>query len=186
MIANHQSVLDPVIIQSSILRAVHSFTKSTQFASGPAVRWLVLRLNGIPTRRYRVDPQVVRVALRLLRQGKVVGIYVEGERSWDGAMQPLRRGAVRLILKAGVPVIPCRLTGTYQVWPRWSRKPRRGRVSVRFGKPLYFGVHDTRSEREAVLEETARQLQQALIDLGGPRLNAPRRALKTGHKEDGA
>ncbi len=167
LIANHQSVLDPVIVQSSILRSVHSFTKSTQFSSGPAMRWLMLRLNGIPTRRYRVDPQVVRVALRLLKEGRAVGIYVEGERSWDGSLQPFRQGAIRLILKAGVPVVPCRLNGTFEVWPRWSRKPRRGRVSVRFGRPLHFGAHDTRAEREAVLDETTARLRQALIDLDG-------------------
>ena len=99
LIANHQSVLDPILIQANCPRIVHSFTKSTQFSSGAVARWLLPRINAIPTRRYRVDPQVVRTALRLLEEGEAVCIYPEGERSWDGLLQPLRRGTVRLILK---------------------------------------------------------------------------------------
>ena len=167
LIANHQSILDPVIVQGAIRRPVHSLTKSTQFSSGPVFRWLMPRVDAIPTRRYRVDPQVVRAALRLLARGEAVGIYVEGERSWDGTLQPFRRGAVRLILKAGVPVIPCGVAGSYDVWPRWSRKPRRTRVSLRFGEPLHFGVHNTRNERDEALEAATERLTRVLAELSG-------------------
>ncbi len=154
-------------MQISCRRPVHSFTKSTQFGSR-VFRWLLPRLNAIPTRRYRVDPQVVRVALRLLEKGEVVGIYPEGERSWDGQLQPLRRGTVRLILKAGVPVVPCGVIGSYDVWPRWGSGPKRARVRIRFGEPLEFGKHDSREERERALADTTRRLREALEQLSDP------------------
>ncbi|MGI9626203.1 MAG: lysophospholipid acyltransferase family protein [Longimicrobiales bacterium] len=167
LIPNHQSVLDPILVQANCPRPVHSFTKSTQFSS-PTFRWLLPRVNAIPARRYRVDPQVVRVALRLVERGEVVGIYPEGERSWDGSIQPLRRGTVRLLLKAGVPVVPCGVVGSYDVWPRWSKKPRRCRVRIRFGEPIDFGRHDTKQDREMALEAATRRLSEALQALNDP------------------
>ena len=167
LIPNHQSVLDPILVQAVCPRTVHSFTKSTQFGSS-VFRWLLPRLHAIPTRRYRVDPQVVRVALRLVEDGEGIGIYPEGERSWDGSLQPLRRGTVRLLLKAGAPVIPCAVVGSYDVWPRWSRRPRRCRVSIRFGEPIQFGRHDRREDREKALDGAIARLAKALEDLGGP------------------
>ena len=63
-------------------------------------------------------------------QGEGVGVYPEGERSWDANLQPFRRGTIRLLLKAGVPIIPTGVVGSYDVWPRWSRTIRRRRVKV--------------------------------------------------------
>lgn len=161
LLANHQSLLDPILVQAAIRRPVHTMTKSTQFGH-PFMGWVMPRINAFPVRRYRVDPQAVRVVLRLLEEGKGVGIYPEGERSWDRRIQPLRRGTVRVILKAGVPVILCGVSGTYGIWPRWSRRLRRRRVRIRFGEPLSFGRHDDRESREEALPGAIRRLDETL------------------------
>ena len=164
LMANHRSILDAVFAQTACPRPVHTMTKSTQFGRAP-FGWLLPRLHTFPVRRYRVDPQAVRTALRLLESGKPVGVYPEGERSWDGRPQPFRRGTVRLILKAGVPVVPCGISGSYEVWPRWSRRPVKRSVTVRFGAPLHLGRHDTRAEREAAFDQARSRLRSALIQL---------------------
>lgn len=152
LVASHQSFLDPIFIQSHLRRAPHTLTKSTQFAGG-FWGWVLPRLQAIPTRRYRVDPQVVRTVLRRLAAGEGVCIYAEGERTWDGAVQPLRRGTIRLLLKAGVPVIPCGTAGSFDVLPRWSHSLRRQDVWLRFGEPIHLGVHDDRAERDGRVDE---------------------------------
>lgn len=166
---NHNSLLDAGFAQVACPRTVHTMTKSSQFRA-PVSRWLLSGLQAFPVRRYRVDPQAVRTVLRLLGEGRGVGIYPEAERSWDGRPQPFRRGAIRLILKAGVPVVPCGITGTYHVWPRWTGRPVRGVVTVRFGAPLVFGRHDTSKEREGAFEGAESALRRALTGLtaGGP------------------
>jgi 1-acyl-sn-glycerol-3-phosphate acyltransferase len=167
LVANHQSILDPIFIQSNCPRPVHTLTKSTQFSRFP-FRWLLPRILALPARRYRVDAQVVRMILRRLAQGEVVGIYPEGERTWDGALQPLRRGTVRVLLRAGVPVVPCGISGAFDVWPRWVGGPRRGgEVVLRFGRPLHFGVHRSRPARDAALPDAMAQLRAALSELSG-------------------
>lgn len=161
LVANHQSVLDPILIQTVCPRPVHTMAKSTQFAH-PIFAWLMPRLHSFPVRRYQVDPQAVRTALRLLAAGEPVGVYVEGERSWDGRLQPPRLGTLRLILKAGVPVVPCTIAGSYDVWPRWDRGIRRGDVHITFGEPLLFPQLDDREARNRALGETAARLMAAL------------------------
>lgn len=166
LVANHQSYLDPILIQAVVRRPVHTMAKSTQF-SDPITGTIVKSLKGLPARRFEIDPQVVRLALRHLAAGDGVGIYIEGERTWDGRLQPPRLGTIRLILKAGVPVVPCGISGAYDVWPRWIRRPRRGTVRIRIGPPLVFPRLDRRNEREPVVPETADRIMRAIADLAG-------------------
>lgn len=171
LVANHQSVLDPILVQVVCPRPLHTLTKSTQFA-GRFMGWVMPRVNAIPTRRYRIDPQAVRVVLRRLSAGEGVGIYPEGERSWDATLQPFRRGTIRLLLKAGVPVIPCGVTGSYDVWPRWSRTIRRRSVRVEFGPALLWPAMHQRTGRNEMLPEAAAQLRATLEALTNNRPSA--------------
>ena len=163
LIANHQSYLDPVLIQAVVRRPIYTMAKSTQF-SDRLTGGLLKRLNSFPVRRFEIDPQAVRIVLRHLDRGRGVGIYIEGERSWDGRLQPPRLGTVRLILKAGVPVVPCGISGAYDVWPRWGR-PRRGPVRIRIGEPLRFPTLHRRAEREAELTRATDRLMSEIARL---------------------
>lgn len=169
LVVNHLSILDPVIVMASCPRPLETLTKSTQFASGKFFPWALPRAGAIPARRYKVDPQAVRTVLRVLERGGGVCIYPEGERSWNGTLQPLRRGTVRLLLKTGVPVVPCGISGSFEARPRWSRTLYRTRVSLRFGEPILLGVHDTRVERDRAHDSAARRISSALRRLSGER-----------------
>lgn len=164
LVANHQSYIDPLLIQAVVPRPVHTMSKSTQF-SAPVTGRIVKSLKGFPVRRFEIDPQAVRIALRLLRQDQAVGIYIEGERTWDGRLQPPRLGTLRLILKAGVPVVPCGVRGAYDAWPRWDRRIRRSTVTIRFGQPLRFPQLDRRADREAHLSDASERIMTALAVL---------------------
>jgi 1-acyl-sn-glycerol-3-phosphate acyltransferase len=164
LVANHQSFLDPIIVQVICRRPLHTLAKSTQF-TGKIMGWVMPRVYAIPTRRYRIEPQAVRVVLRRVAEGEGVGVYPEGERSWDAQLQPFRRGTIRLLLKAGVPVIPCGLAGSYDVWPRWSKKVRRRRVRVEFGKAIRWPAMDRREERNAFLQAATDELKETLASL---------------------
>jgi len=161
VIANHQSYLDPLLINAVTPRILHSMAKSTQF-SGRFMGWWMPFIYTFPVRRYQTDPQAVRIVLRRLAAGEPVMIYVEGERTWDGRLQPPRLGTIRVLLKAGVPIIPVRIDGAYDVWPRWHRKIRPGRITIRFGPSIRFPRLDSRADREAVLAEARDRIVAAL------------------------
>ncbi len=161
LFANHQSIMDPIMIEAVCPRPIHAMAKSTQFAS-PFMSWLMRRLKAFPVRRYQIDPQAVRLALRRLDQGEVVGIYVEGERSWDARLQPPRRGTIRLALHAGVPIVPCTITGSYNVWPRWDRRLRLEPIRIDFGAPFRLPLIRERAARDAAVDEAAATVMGAL------------------------
>lgn len=161
LISNHQSVMDPMLIQSLCPRPMHAMAKSTQFGV-PVIGPIMTHCYAYPVRRYQVDPQAVRWSLRLLAAGHPVAIYIEGERTWDGRLQAPRPGTVRLALKAGVPIVPCAVAGAYDVWPRWDARPRRGAIHVRFGEPFLLPKLDHRVDREPVLPEMAERIMSAI------------------------
>lgn len=164
LVSNHLSYLDPLLIQSVCPRILHAMAKSSQFTV-PVIGPLMARLHSFPVRRYQVDPQAVRITLRRLRAGEGVSIYMEGERSWDGRLQAPRLGTLRLILKAGVPVVPCAIAGSYEAWPRWSSRIRRQPIHVAFGPPIRFPQLDDRHAREAEIPATADRLVAAIRSL---------------------
>lgn len=172
VLPNHQSALDPFLVQAWAPRMVRSMTKSTQFGTS-LMEWVLPRLGAFPVRRYRVDPQSVRTVLRLLDAGECVCIYPEGERSWDARLQPFRTGTLRTALEAhrrGIPVIPVGIDGMYDLLPRWGSLRRRGKtVYLRFGPPLDLGSITTRSERDRALPDVARRLRESLLELSGER-----------------
>lgn len=161
LLANHQSILDPILIQAVVPRHVFAMAKSTQFAS-PVMKWLMPRVKAFPVRRYQIDPQAVRVALRHLEAGDLVGIYVEGERSWDARLQEPRRGTIRLALHAGVPIVPITITGSYDVWPRWHRGLRFETVRIDFGPAFRLPTVRHRAARDAALPDAATTIMGTL------------------------
>jgi len=163
LIANHQSVLDPILIQASVRRPIFAMAKSTQF-NAPILGPLMPRILTFPVRRYQVDPQAVRTALKLLRAGHGVAVYIEGERSWNGRLQDLKRGTVRLALRAGVPVVPVVIQGSYEAWPRWDNRPARANVTIEFLTPILMPASRGATNRAAVPETTARLM--AVLETG--------------------
>jgi 1-acyl-sn-glycerol-3-phosphate acyltransferase len=167
LLPNHQSALDPFLVQGWSPRSVRSMTKSTQFGSR-AMRWVLPRLGAFPVRRYRTDSQTVRSALCFLTQGEVICIYPEGERSWDGRVGPFRHGTLRLAAWAiaeGVPVLPVRISGMFDAFPRWGRPQRISHpLGLEFCPPLNDGltIDRTRSARDRALPAVEARLREAL------------------------
>ncbi|MBI2640704.1 MAG: AMP-binding protein [Candidatus Sungbacteria bacterium] len=64
--------------------------------------------------------------------------FPEGSRTWDDKMLPFEAGLGIVVKELKVPVVPIKLKGLEKVLPRGAAWPKRGRVSVTFGPPLYF------------------------------------------------
>jgi 1-acyl-sn-glycerol-3-phosphate acyltransferase len=78
------------------------------------------------------DIGALRRTLELVGQGDAVGLFPEGDRSWDGASETLRPGAARLLKRLDVPLVLAVQRGNYLARPRWAFHGRRGRWSVDF------------------------------------------------------
>jgi 1-acyl-sn-glycerol-3-phosphate acyltransferase len=116
----------------------------------------LLRLYGtIPVHRDQFDRDVVRRALQVLAEGKILALAPEARMSLTGALEPARQGAAYLALHSGAPILPVALTGTETV-PSDLKRLRRPRLTVTFGEPFVPPPRASKSEarRQQVAELT--------------------------------
>ncbi|HYB73757.1 MAG TPA: lysophospholipid acyltransferase family protein, partial [Candidatus Sulfotelmatobacter sp.] len=83
--------------------------------------------------------RALQASAHVLRQGKILCIFPEGSRSIDGTPQPFKRGAAILAKELEVPLVPARIRGSFEAWPRFGTLPRPHRLDVVFGKPVTAG-----------------------------------------------
>jgi 1-acyl-sn-glycerol-3-phosphate acyltransferase len=87
-------------------------------------------------RQGAADRGAIRQALSLLDRGELVCIFPEGTRSEDGDLSAAQPGAAMIAAKAGVPLIPVAIHGTWEAMPRNARWMRPARISLTFGPPI--------------------------------------------------
>ncbi|MHB8470054.1 MAG: lysophospholipid acyltransferase family protein, partial [Gaiellaceae bacterium] len=108
--SNHESIVDPFILGVATPREIRYMAKSELFRR----RWMAAAMRSFgafPVERGGGDRVAFSDAAEMLRRGAVLGIFPQGT-SKQHAMRPWHRGAARLALTTGVPVVPVRLTGT--------------------------------------------------------------------------
>jgi 1-acyl-sn-glycerol-3-phosphate acyltransferase len=97
---------------------------------------LLVRLGAFPVRRGQSDAEALETARTILSQGGLLALFPEGTRirDPDGLGHP-RRGAGRLALETGSPLVPAAITGTDNLFLGPVPKPRR--VQVAFSQPIH-------------------------------------------------
>jgi len=164
MVSNHLSFLDALILGMFFPRKIWFMAKNSQFYNS-FIYWF-LRISGaFPVRRYTIDGQAVRNTIRILDAGHIIGIFPEGERSWDGRMLPFKYGCLRLILALDQPVIPVGISGAYELMPRWTAKIKRVPVRVNIGAPVEFENIPASMQSEEKIAEASDQLRGYIVGL---------------------
>jgi long-chain acyl-CoA synthetase len=159
---NHQSYLDALIVLSALPHALARRTvmlgKPKYVGSGWRGR-VARRLNMAAIDADANLGSAMRLSAQMLREGKALLLFPEGERSIDGELGHLRRGAAILACHGGVPVVPAVIDGTHRVWPRGRAPQRLSRVGLRFTAPLDLPPGAAADFNAATVALTA-QLQQ--------------------------
>jgi len=160
-ICNHTSIVDSFFIGCFLPRKIYFMAKSTEFES--AARRLFFYLSRtFPVRRYDIDPISLRNAMRVLSFGGMVGIYPEGERTWDGELLPFRNGTIRFLLAAGVPIIPAGISGAFQNQPRWGGKIGSPEVRLSIGRPILSPKIKGKDQTAEDIRTMARTIESAI------------------------
>jgi len=137
---NHQSFLDPFIVCSTYPLRVFVDTfhvGASEFWDGGFMSWVSRMLQVVPVNPDTELMRAMRAGAAGLKNGKILHIYPEGERAFDGDLHEFKKGAAILATELDLPIVPVALDGLYKVWPRQSWRIRLAKVKVRFGKPFY-------------------------------------------------
>jgi 1-acyl-sn-glycerol-3-phosphate acyltransferase len=168
--SNHLAVADSFYLPLVVSRRITFLAKAEYFTGtglkGAFKRWFFTAAGQVPIDRTDADAAqaALDTAERILREGKLLGMYPEGTRSPDGRLYKGKTGLARLALQTGVPVIPVAMIGTNVVNPPGSKLWRFGRVTVKFGKPMDFsrfeGLAGNRFIERAVIDEVMYELMR--------------------------
>jgi 1-acyl-sn-glycerol-3-phosphate acyltransferase len=137
MAANHVGWLDGPLLAISAPRPVHALTKHEMFEG--ALGHFLRAAGQIEIDRFHVDLAAIRVAVKTLQDGHVVGVFPEGRRG-PGDMASPRAGAAYLAMVTGAPVVPVAFLGTrLPGGADGSIPPRGSRLAMTFGAPVDLG-----------------------------------------------
>ena len=133
--SNHTSGHDIVILGCSSPRQIFFMAKQELFDKNLIVSGFFRRAGVFPVRRGKSDRKAIAHALKLLRDGRMLGMFPEGKRF--SALGEGKTGVARLAIKAQAPIVPVAIIGARDInHLRRTRRWRRDRVLVRYGEPI--------------------------------------------------
>ncbi len=137
ILSNHVGFFDPVQLIIAAHRNIHFMT--TQATMTDPMLGRVMQLFGaVPKQKAVADPRAIQGMRDWAKLGAMVGLFPEGERTWDGRPLPILPGIERLVRLLRVPVITARIENADHVTPRWALRARRGRIRITFDAPQSF------------------------------------------------
>ena len=186
---NHIAFLDPfaaAYVVDKVGRRPRFLGKSELFQD-KRIGWILRGAGQIEVKRgTREAPMALDHAVDALKRGEVIVVFPEGTITTDPDLNPMaaKTGISRMALQARVPITPCAVWGTANVWPKDYRKhmwPPRQDILVRIGTPMEtHGDPDSRDDWRRVGEQLMERigillagLRPAVPDRRRPKRKAP-------------
>ncbi len=188
VVSNHTSNFDTITLADAVITAGRwpRFLGKSEIWKVPVIGWLAVQCRQIPVERHTARAKdSLRHAADALAAGDCVAIFPEGTITRDPEGWPMvaRRGAARLALQTGAPVIPVAQEGCQAVLGgrrlqlrklfSWRRRP----IDVAIGAPVELDDLRERALTDEVVDEAARRITDDLTQLYAPLRGVPAPAL---------
>lgn len=156
----HTGWVDIIWLGISILpNKIHYMAKKELFEN-KALKWLVETLNAFPVDRENPGPSSIKIPTKLIKEGKIVGIFPSGTRTNENV--PLKRGAVTIANYAKAPIVPAAYVGPNNFKEFFQFK----RPRIIFGEPIYLrkelGKNEALDAMASELDESLKKLQKII------------------------
>ena len=166
--ANHRSAADPLFLLNAVPYRLMGFMVAAEYTDFPGIRSLMRLIECIPTRRGSRDPGATKQAIRQLRQGKMLGIFIEGGIPRPGERRRPKDGVAMLALKTGATVIPAYISGA-----KWRKSVLGGLLTrhdicVRFGPPVDLSEFRSARTDRRLTRSATRRIYEAIRSLAPP------------------
>jgi len=129
---NHFHWVDPPVFGLMSPRPMHLVAK-VEAHRIPGLGQLIRSFGTISVRRGESDREAVRKMREVVREGRALGLFVEGTRQLAGVPGPVQPGAAMVAIQEDVPVVPAAIYGSYE-WKPGNFHP----ISVAWGEPIRF------------------------------------------------
>lgn len=150
--SNHINALDPPVVGILAPRPVHFMAKAELF-NVPLLKGILPGVNAFPVKRGLSDRDALRTAIKLLKEGEVVGLFPEGTRSKDGTLGKGFSGAGFFALRGEANVVPCAIIGPYKPFKK---------LKVVYGEPIDIKPY---RDRKASADEVTDVIMENIAQL---------------------
>lgn len=124
---NHRHIFDPCMPIISTKRPVHYMAKKELFSG--IFGWFFKLVGCISVDRGHDNTLAKNEAIKVLEEGKVLGIFPEGTRNkTNDILLPFKYGAVSMSKKTNAYIVPFAITGKYKLF--------NNDLTIKFGKAL--------------------------------------------------
>jgi len=152
LVANHVNWMDPVVIALSCPYQMSMLAKADLFHI-PVLGNLLHKWGMIPINRGGADREALRKALKVLASGRILGLFPEGKRNYEGELQKGLSGAAFLALQSGAVIIPIGVIGTRGIKVR-PHPFHLGHIIVNIGQPFRLSRINTENQKEDLKTHT--------------------------------
>lgn len=151
---NHGSYYDPPVVGCGIPFELRFMAWEALFKV-PLVSMFIRNFGAFPVKLKSADKHAVELTLNVLREGGMLVMFPEGERTHDGKLATFEKGMARLALSVGASVVPVAVTGAYKCYSRHHLIPHfwRTRVMVKYYPAINLEpITNIREMRDAVAQ----------------------------------
>jgi len=144
---NHLHLPDPIILSYSQRRQMRFMAKAELFRN-PIMACLCRWYGAFPVNRGTADGNSIEASLKILEEGKVLGIFPEGTRVRNGEIGRGKTGVAMLAHKSQKPIYP------FAVYTKRSPKKLFCKYRIAFGDPVT-------AQELGITEGTAKEYREA-------------------------
>lgn len=165
--ANHVSYMDHFMMSQLVPyldRKIHFLAKKEHFEGFFKRAWHTYA-EAIPIDRQKGGKETLKLAIKALKEGKIIGIHPEGTRSLTGKLQKAKTGVARLALISKVPVLPVGLVGTFEILPKGKYIPKFKKAVMNIGEPIYFPEYYNKKINKIILGEVTGKIMKKIAKL---------------------
>ena len=152
---NHVHALDTVLVVVHANRKINVLAKESLFRN-PILRFLAKVFGVYPVKQNSADLGAIKTSLKLLKDDELLLIYPEGTRNGMEKGRPLKNGPMTIAIKAGVPIIPVGIKGTFKAFSK---------ITINIGKPMDFNKYKNQISDKEVLSKLTQDLMNEIVKL---------------------
>ena len=109
-----------------------------------------------PVKQNSADLGAIKTSLKVLKNEELLLIYPEGTRNGLERGKPLKNGPMTIAIKAGVPIVPVGIKGSFKVFSK---------ITINIGKPIDFSKYKEQINDKEVLSKLTKELMDEIIRL---------------------
>ncbi len=129
VLANHTVNVDPMVMGLHFPFHLYYIATEQVFNLGFLSKILKFIVNPIKKSKSVSDMETIRKTKRIVQAGGSIGIFPEGNTSYNGETTIIQKSTVKLIRMLKIPVIIINMKGFYLSYPRWSIYRKKGKTA---------------------------------------------------------